>query len=299
MVYHIETKGKIILLGEHSVIYGAPALAIPLKSGISAKIYPNNEIKIKNIPVDNKISVALKKIKQLVPCKGFNIELESQIPVGAGFGASAVFSNLLVKSAVLFSQNKERSLEEISKFTYELEKIFHGNPSGIDNTVVTYEKACLFQKNSLKINPLWDGFYANSESYIFDLPNLPLIIGYSKEKGDTEKMVLKVKEKLGEKGIEKFIQDMSGKFENALSAIKEKDYKNLGDLFFNIQNEYKSIGISTEKIDLMVNAVKECGGYGAKLSGSGGGGCVIALVDEISKHRIIKKWENLGCTIIE
>lgn len=251
----MSTSSKIILIGEHSVVYGKRAIAIPIK-----------KLKLSVNLIDNYIfeSEHVKYIKDLIE-KNFvvpkkYIKVSSNIPRSAGMGSSA---SLAIEIA--------RAYKVDEKFVvYHAEKKKHENPSGIDSAVILNEKAIIYQKNK-------------DIEFIKKL-NAYIVISNTKEYGSTKKAIEIVKEK----NRSDLIDDLGKITELAILYYKNRNLVNLGKTFNLAQNILKQLGVSTPKIDEIVNIAKNYS-LGTKLSGGGLGGVVISLCENFSSAKNLKK----------
>jgi mevalonate kinase len=264
-----EAGGKIILLGEHFVVYGIPAIAAALSN--KAVVEVKKSKKTEFIPkVDGTIpeltSRAISNIFSVMNIKdNFKIILTGNLPTYGGLGSSAAFCVALVR-ALANEYNLKLSNEQVNSYAYEGEKAFHGNPSGIDNTVSTYGGVIKFIRGKcfeqIKIaSPLY------------------FTIGFTGISSPTAEMVERIR-KFKEAHCEKFqllckeVEDIIIRAEDALAS---GDVKLLGELMNENHYLLREIGVSTEKNDAIVEIALDNGAVGAKLTGGGGGGCCIAL----------------------
>jgi len=284
-----SAPGKVILYGEHSVVYGEPAIAIALSKRAYTTVYslPTSTIEINAVNYGVKaefpqkrgeISLKHEKFRVLQPIweaclqvleytntrKGLRVIVESQIPKEAGLGSSAAVAvSTIAAVASLIEANLTPQV--ISKLAYEAEKIVHKTPSGIDNTIATFGGAVLFQKGKI--------------TEIKIRKNLPLVIGDTGIKRSTKQLVLKVKslKEKYENIVSPIIKNIGLIIPRALKALNEGDLLTLGELMNINQGLLDALGVSTREIAKLIHAARNAGAYGAKLTGAGGGGCIIAL----------------------
>lgn len=271
--------GKIILIGEHSVVYGEPAIAIPFPSArIQTIIFKSNRDTIldcfsyKGSLIDAPenllgLSSVVKEIvnsfnKSLV---GFDIKIDSSIPSERGMGSSAAVAASTIRALYNYFERDldKNTLRRLVDFS---EKIVHGNPSGIDTAIVVEEKSLYY----IKGEPIKE-FDSNLDGY--------LIVADTGEKGMTKFAVSKVRKFIEEnsnKGTE--IIDLLGKFtvEARISIIENKALE-LGNIMNKAQSLLSEIGVSNTTIENLVRVSLENGGFGSKLTGGGLGGCIITL----------------------
>jgi mevalonate kinase len=275
--------GKLILAGEHAVVYGRPAIAVPLRehnatavirpapSGAGCRISaPQIELDapLTALPDDNPLAL----IVQLVLARAgiahepdLLVEVTSTIPIAGGLGSGAAISTALAR-ALLIHLNQSSPPALISEMVYESERIHHGTPSGIDNTVIAYEMPVYFVKGE------------PPERFAVQRP-VTLVIGDSGESGYTREAVAYVRH-----GWEREPQRIEGLFqaiENVVLRIRKTleraDEGQLGALLNENQRLLRELGVSSSRLDSLIDAARRHGASGAKLSGAGWGGNMIAL----------------------
>jgi len=297
-----SAPGKVILCGEHAVVYGKPAIALPvfnLKTKCTITARPNStsddtiilapniglksrlECLVDNNPIRVAIDLVLKHfgIDHLPVCE---IRIHSSLPAGGGLGSSASTSVAMVRALSAFL-GRPLQYEDVNHIAYEIEKIHHGTPSGIDNTVITYEKAIFF----IKGHPV---------ELIHPAVPLTLVIADSGIKGSTAKAVSDVRSAWA---------DHRSKYEALFDRVGDltleiKKSLETGDLFAIGQalnenhSSLKEMGVSCDKLDILVENARKHGAYGAKLSGSGQGGNMIALVKPEDAQSISHQLHSAG-----
>lgn len=271
--------GKIILIGEHSVVYGQPAIAIPFPSAkIQTTISKSDGKSIldtftyKGLLIDApKTLLGLTSVIQKVlksfdkPLCGFNIKIESTIPAERGMGSSAAVAASTVKALYKYFE-KELDVNTLTRLVDFSEKIVHGNPSGIDTAIVVNEKPLYF----IKGEPL-EQFNCNIDGY--------LIVADTGKKGMTKFAVSKVKkfiEDNPDKGPD-IIQSLGKLAIDARVSITENNNVELGNIMNQGQSLLKELGVSNADIDNLVKVSLDNKALGSKLTGGGLGGCVITL----------------------
>ena len=272
--------GKLILSGEHSVVYGHQAIAMAVHRGLS--------ITLKSIDAPSRFHLdnpLLWNIFQhFIPAHGLEIHVESSLPMGRGMGSSAALSIAFLRA--LANHNHEiPTFEDLYQKGMEIEGYFHGNPSGVDHTVSALGKTILYQKGTPpKIQPL-------------QIQPISLLILDSGSAGNTGEQVQKVAEHFHLSKIQNALQRMGQCTKDILSSLcgEEQNLEDLGRLFTENHQLLKQIGVSTPKLDHMVNEALDFGALGAKLSGAGGGGIIMALFPkEHSEQALISHFTQLG-----
>lgn len=297
--------GKTILFGEHFVVHSIPAIASALdlkteaeittvdKKGIffideSRKTFGSRKISYFDDPDDilsKLLTILLKELQLDSNELHIQITLKSSVPEFGGAGLSAALSVSLVKA---FSNHYNLGLtnEQVTKIAYEGEKMFHGTPSGIDNTIATYGGLLWFVRgNPNLIEPL------NSSSKGL------LVIGDTRIHHNTKELVAEVRRK---KETEPDVYDpifarASKLVLEARKQIEQGNWSEVGKLMNENHALLQKIGVSIPELDKMVQIARNSGALGSKLTGGGGGGCMIALApDEETQQLIAKNIESAG-----
>ena len=291
-----SAPGKVILFGEHFVVYGIKSILCSINKRVTVTAEKTNERKISinseigklvlepnesiseiNSPLKPFYYLANKAIKD--QNIGLKIQIESEIPLGAGLGSS---SACCVAGALQQFLNYlgEISKEKILEIAIEAEKTIYQNTSGADCTVSTYGGLMEYDKN-------------NGFRKIEDEPNFQLVIANSNIEHSTETMVSRVKE-FENKNKEKFheLSNLESNLVNdVLKLIKENKIKEIGEKINQNQKFLEEIGISNEQLEAMIKIGQKTS-YGAKITGSGGGGCIFALTNESNLDETIKEFVN-------
>lgn len=270
--------GKIILFGEHSVVYHQPAVALPFFDAKVEVWIQTNQIDVIDSSLCKENNSHLLSFiqfikKQLHLTDKYKITIASTIPIGRGMGSSAAVVCAITKA---FFNEIQKTLPKQLLWEYVQygEKIAHGNPSGIDTSVVTYEQPIYFIKEKV-IQPL-----------TITTP-LTLVVADTGEVGSTKEAVSKVAQQLPQK--QHLINQMG------LLATTSLEYpQNVGNAMNSIHTCLQELQLSTPVIDCLVTAAQQIG-LGAKLTGSGLGGCVIALAkNTLNAKQIQQEWTTLG-----
>ncbi len=279
-----SAPGKIILFGEHAVVYGRPALAAPVMQvhtnvDISNSARPGVWIESPNIglqaelnslPSDHPIASVINRLFshwRVSPLPNLEIKITSTIPVAAGLGSGAAVTVALLR-ALSLHLNRPMTDKEINALAFEIEKLHHGTPSGIDNTVITYAKPVYFVKG----RPI--------ETFIVGAPFTVVIAdtGISARTKESVGDVRKLWESDKTKWEEVFdeIGDIS---KRARRAIESGRIRELGELMNRNHILLRELTVSSIELDTLVSAAREAGALGAKLSGGGRGGNMVALTE--------------------
>ncbi|MEM2136359.1 MAG: mevalonate kinase [Candidatus Methanomethylicia archaeon] len=305
---------KVILFGEHFVVEDrlAIAAALDLKVIVKASFNDTNYIKIQTasqniaslnikISIDNLISgkfdyannffsplfLILYNFSKSYPIKyGIDFLIESNIPIGVGLGSSAA-TFVAFSAALLKLFNYKFNLNDIVNLASQGESLAHGKPSGIDPTISTFGRIIVYRRSQ--------GFHSLEEEF-----SKPIIIGISNVTRSTAEMVNKV---LNLKKKHPYILDLlyetNDRIVNeAIDAIKSKNFIKLGDLMNIAHGLLSSIGVSNFHIENMIYAARNAGAYGAKITGAGGGGAIIALCDENNIEDVSNAILSVGGKVI-
>lgn len=282
-----SAPGKIILFGEHAVVYKHPAIAAAIDlraiSSISASseqisilsvpdLFPKKLFDLNLTPLPENLTALKFVIDSLLEvtesCKNPTIEISSRIPLSAGLGSSAAVSVSLIAGFSKFL-GMDIDLHEINKLAYETEKIIHSFPSGIDNTISTYGGGILYENGVMK-------------ELSFQLSSNYIVIINSLIPRNTKDLVESVRKK-----YEKNPSAIQGIFHNihnividAEKALKAGDLAQIGELMSSNHQLLRDLGVSHRTLDEIVKILDEKRALGSKLTGAGGGGCVISLFDD-------------------
>ncbi len=291
-----SAPGKVILFGEHFVVYGVRAILCAIDKRITAtsqllderKIRVRSEIGSVELDLDSSsnlgsitsfmklfLYIARETLKEFNEEKGVEIVLESEIPAGIGLGSSS--AACVAATASVAGLFEKKSKEEILKKAIESERIIFEDASGADSSVSAFGGLIAYSKDGVeKID------FKN---------NLSLIIANSKQVHNTREVVSRVREfkNKNEKLFSEMCEQESKLVENALLSLKRNDLRNLGLLMSKNQEMLEKISVSTEKIDRLIEMASKMS-YGAKITGAGGGGCIISLVDQ---SNVVGTLENL------
>ncbi len=291
------SAGKIILFGEHAVVYGRPALALPLTDAISAVVYDSPSGTRFDIPAWGFRQGAGESAVQLLNLllgrlglgsKKLLIEVRSRIPAAAGLGASAALAVAIIRAldnAFLLQLNDQA----VNELAFECETLAHGTPSGIDNTVAVFGKTIVFRN---------EGPQRIRELSLENLP--PLVVVWSGSRGSTRQQVEAVRNRwLQNKTThERLFDEIGNSSLEGADALGKSDYERLGSLMNIAHGLLNALQVSTPLIEEMVEIARSNGASGAKLTGAGGGGSIIALcpgkVCEVSRAFADAGFEVIG-----
>jgi mevalonate kinase len=297
--YKATAPGKIILFGEHAVVYGRPALAVPVTQ-VRASVEISDSARkgiwidapdidlhaeLNTLPSDHPLAAVIHNLLftlRIDPFPSLNIKIDSAIPVASGLGSGAAVSVALVR-ALSHHLGRPVTDEDVNAFAFEIEKLHHGIPSGIDNTVVTYAKPVYFVKGQ----PL--------ETFKVGKP-FTIVIGDTGIPAPTRESVGDVR-KMWEVDKLKW-EDVFDKVgviaKKARKKIEDGRWEELGELMDQNHTLLQELTVSSSELDKLVLAARKAGALGAKLSGGGRGGNMIALVNLGSAKTVAESLINAG-----
>lgn len=293
-----EAPGKVILFGEHAVVYGRPAIAAPVQQvQARAVIAPAAACIIEAVDLGERIDVAaapednpFARIVRLLcaefsePLPSWRIIVHSEIPIAAGLGSGAAISAAIAR-AMMMGWDVTLPQKRLSQLVYEVEKIHHGIPSGIDNTVVVYQRPIYFVKGR---SPL---------PFAVAHP-LHLLIADTGIASPTKITVGDVRRAWQEdrQRYETLFDAISDVVEDARKAIETGDLRALGRLMLANQHLLAEIAVSSPPLQQLIDAAMAAGALGAKLSGGGRGGNIIALALPENIRQVGQALEEAGAT---
>jgi mevalonate kinase len=304
-----SAPAKVILFGEHFVVYGEPSIVLAIDRRARATVdfradkrihlqskdlgfagfFENGVFKIEQGDAREAglkfeaIRLAVEKVMKT--CKedvGLNVEIDSAIPVAAGLGSSAAVI-AAVTAAVGSLFRAKMSKEDVFRITCETEKFVHGTTSGVDPAISTFGGALLFQVDT--------GFKPLEVK-----AEIPLVVGNTGVERSTRVQVEKVRRVMENyPSLFELLQKVARQIVlRAIDAFKENDLVTLGELM-NINHALLyGIGVSDESLEWLINASRKAGALGAKLTGAGGGGCMVALARNERLEQVLDAMMNAG-----
>lgn len=277
-----SAPGKIILVGEHAVVYGRPALAVPVtqvhaEAQVTRSSRPGVWIEapdiglraeLASLPVDHPLAALIRELFQRAGLKQFpalEITIRSTIPVGSGLGSGAAVSVALAR-ALSAELGGRPSDAQVSELAFEIEKLHHGTPSGIDNAVIAHARPVYFVRGQ----PL--------QSFTVGRP-MTLVLGDTGLSAPTKESVGDVR-RLWEHDPQKW-EAVFGSIgviaERSRRAIEAGELERLGELLDRNHALLQELTVSSPELDRLSAAARSAGALGAKLSGGGRGGNMLAL----------------------
>lgn len=279
-----QAHGKVILLGEHAVVYGYPAIGFPLLPvTVRVQIMPiEGEDMLDCSYYYGKLTdtpTALAGVKVLIEetrhalqstLGALSITIASMIPSGYGMGSSAAVAVAIVRGLYDFYQH-HLTHEQLLVLVHIAETYAHGTPSGVDAWTTSSDR------------PVW--FMRGREPVRLSLCRpLYLVVACSRSPGNTREAVQQVRDNVARRAHAHPMARLGKLAEGARWALTRGDYENLGLLMTAAHEQLERFGITTDHMDALVSVALHEGAMGAKLTGSGGGGSIIALVADRSEQ---------------
>jgi mevalonate kinase len=294
-----SAPGKVILFGEHAVVYGKPAIALPVTevkalvtaepappgSGVTFvahdldKRFPMSTAP-QNDPLATAARLALDHLSASEP--DVTLSIKSTIPIASGLGSGTAVSTALARALASFL-GQPLETAQVSALVYEVEKIHHGTPSGVDNTVVAYQQPVYFARHQ----PI--------ERLRVHTPFI-LLIGDTGIRSSTKKAGAYVRRewKRDSARYDALFDQIGDIVDEARRAIESGDINALGPLMDHNHELLIELGVSSPELDDLVEAARFAGAMGAKLSGAGRGGNMIALVEDDVAGKVAETLKETG-----
>jgi mevalonate kinase len=296
-----SAPGKIILFGEHAVVYGQPALAVPVTQvraevRIDKIFSPGIRINAPNIQLNEKLDALAPSHPLAATVRNTLTALEvdslssvailirSTIPVASGLGSGAAVSVAIIR-ALAKQVKKDLSDEQVSALAFKTEKLYHGTPSGIDNTVITYGKPVYFVKGQ----PI---------ELLHVKKPFTIVIGDTGIPASTKEAVrdVRIHQHKNPERYETLFAAIGSIAKTACQLIESGMPESFGPLMDENHALLRSMKVSSQELDNLVEAARNAGALGAKMSGGGRGGNMIALVPAGKAGAVARALREAGAT---
>ena len=296
-----SAPGKIILFGEHAVVYDQPAIATPTSEiRCKAYIFPiideghthiieapdiGLNVNLQDLEENHPLAFVVSRFMEefnLDHLPSFHLKIVSTIPVASGMGSSAATTISIIRALGKFI-GQDLSNELVNQIALDVEKIQHGTPSGVDNTVITYEEPIFFQ--------------INTEHQILQInKDIFFIIADSGKNSKTKEIVNDVRERWlkNRNHLNELFVQIGEISKNARGFLEIGDNIKIGELLTRNQKLLKSLGVSCEELDTLIEAALDAGAFGAKLCGAGRGGLMVALINQDDYSHVEKALKKVG-----
>ncbi|MBI5498075.1 MAG: mevalonate kinase [Deltaproteobacteria bacterium] len=287
---HGEAPGKVILLGEHSVVYGHPAIAAALSRGVRVSIESNDEgptfraprwgvaTVLADAPDVAPLGVALERVRRAVAPGLTRVAAvaEDRLPLGAGLGSSAA---LTVATARAFAAAAGTTLtaERLTQVCHLAEQVFHGNPSGVDQATVVHGGILRFQRPP--------GGTPDLRALKPPQP-MTLVVALMRPHVGTKEAVegLRARRERHKRTFEALLHELGALAQDGVALLEQADWAGLGERMDLAHGLLHALGVSSDDLDQLVRLGRNHGALGAKLTGAGIGGAVVMLTDGDLDH---------------
>lgn len=278
-----SASGKVILLGEHAVVYGRPAIALPIPLAVESAIQQHSnksdginlviprwglEQRLKLDNLHGLSGILVKLLTQLeLHERSMTIEVFPHVPRAMGLGGSSALAVAVIR-ALDTSYKLGLTDAQVNALAFECEKEAHGTPSGIDNTVATYGTALVYENNGTpKFNEVLVG------------EPVQLVVGLTGKESLTANTVAKVRNSwlAHQQRYEGIFDQMAALTNAGVDALRNAHWQELGELMNLCQGYLNALQLSTPELEELIHISREHGALGAKLTGGGGGGSMLAL----------------------
>jgi mevalonate kinase len=281
--------GKVILLGEHGVVYGYPALAAPISRGVRAVARPARALelvcpqglsRLQRQALHLAFAAAARKVKKA----RVSISLASDLPLSMGLGSSAALSVAVARVLLKAATSKEATTPEVAALALVMEKEFHGTPSGVDHATSACNAMIRF---------------ARGEAKAVSSPRpVKVLVALAGARAPTRATVSALRDRQARwrARYRRIFAEIARLVDDGVGMVRRGDLEGLGDVMNMNQGLLAALGLSSEPIEAMVHRLRSLGALGAKLTGAGGdGGAVIGLFLEPERALVPLRRAGVEC----
>jgi len=281
-----HAPGKVILLGEHAVVYGHSALAAGLSRGVQVTVERDLDgprlraprwgisCPLRDVEGALPLSVAIERVRQAVAPQLTQIALvaQDQLPLGAGLGSSAALTVACAR-ALASASGRTLGMQQLTDVVHLAERVFHGNPSGVDQATVVRGGVLHFRR-------ALDGGPNHIQAVTPGTP-LPLVVALLRPHVGTKDAVdsLRVRRERHHRTMDGLMKELGALAEDGIPAVEKGNLGQLGELMDLAHGILGALGVSSDDLDFLVRFARQHGALGCKLTGAGVGGAVVAVTD--------------------
>jgi len=293
---------KAILFGEHAVVYGRPAIGVPVTTiGTEAQIREgaggatiiaedlDQAWSLSELGAENPLGSIIRATLRLLDedaAPNFLLTLHSTIPIARGLGSGTALSTAVVRALAEF-YGARLTPAQVSALVFETEKLYHGTPSGVDNTIIAYQQPVCFVKGSaperLRV----------ARPFRLVIADTGVASETKTAVGDVRAAWLKDPQR-----SESVFDAIAAIVGSARQAIEYGWTEQLGPLMDANQAQLRLLAVSSPQLEKLIDSAKVAGAAGAKLSGGGRGGCMLALVEDRTEARVVDALRGAGAAMV-
>ncbi len=293
-----SAPGKVYLFGEHAVVYGEPAIPIAIERRATVTVTPRDDDRIRlraedlslngitieydgtsdarpNVAVPRRlldaafgyVNEAIEQARDALDrsAAGFDVAIESELPLGAGLGSSAAVVVAAIDAATR-AHGVDLDRTELAERAYQTERTVQDGEASRADTF------CSTMGGAVRVE--------GTDCQRIGAPDLPIVIGWDGGAGETGELVAGVRKRREQYGcIAETVGTIGNLVREGETALAADDWEELGTLMDTNHGLLSALGVSSPSLDEMVWAARDAGAAGAKLTGAGGGGCILALDD--------------------